>query len=155
MEQQLIESVGEMTPEMEAALLQLEIELPTKVDRYAGFMDRLNLEAQQLSQKSQRYSKASSALSNLAEKLESNLKKIMVDKGLEELRGKEEKFKLVGGKGKIIVESVNNLPEKYKRSEIIVEPRKDELYAALKKGEIIKGVTIEPTRVLKRSVNKT
>src|SRR5690349_2995900 len=102
---------GELTPEMESSLMVLEHAIPEKVDRYAGFMDRLSTEATMLQMKADKYAKAAKAISNLYDKLRDNLGQLMEANKLEKLCGKEEMFKLVGSKAKVVIDNLTELKD--------------------------------------------
>ncbi len=154
LENQLVALAGELTPELEQALMQLEIAIPNKVQNYINLLDRLELETDHLYDKGQKFLMASKALGNLRQKLLDNIKNTMVNNQLSELRGSDEVFTITKGKPKVVVGPDAKLPPELVETTIETRPRKDEIRARLERGDLFHGISLEPTVVLKRRINK-
>lgn len=154
LEQQLVDLCGELTPELEESLMHLETKIPEKIDRYMGLIDRLNLETNHLYDKGQKFLMASKALGNLRQKLLDNVKQTMINNQLQELKGNDEVFTIAKGKPKVIIGPDAKLPPELVETTIETRPKKDDIRAAIERGNIYGGVSLEPTVVLKRRINK-
>lgn len=150
--EKLLEAYGEIDDEMSDALATVELKLPEKVDRYCGLLDRLDTDAERFKEKADKYLIAAKQITRLKEKLLSNVRNQMVANKLTELVGIDEKFRLSGKTGKLVVEEGAAVPRSYFHSEVIQKLDSAKLKSDVQAGTIIPGVSIQPT--LSRSINK-
>jgi hypothetical protein len=153
-EMRLIETAGELTEEIEESLKLIELHLPQKVTNYMNLLDRLELEGDNLYSKAKKYEMAAKTLTGLRERLTSHVKAQMIEKGLEELRGKDESFSLGNGKKSVIVNDITKLPRGYICRTITERPDKEKIYNAIESGEAVPGCELQDTKTLRRKINK-
>lgn len=154
LEDKLIELAGELTPELETSLMSLELKIPQKVTNYCRLLDRLEMEAENLYTKSEKYGTAAKVLINLKDRLLANVKSNMIENQLLELRGIDENFALSKGKQSVLVNNLSALPREFIVQTITERPDKEKIYNSVKSGEQVPGVELQETVVLKRRINK-
>jgi hypothetical protein len=153
-EDQLVETAGELTPELEKSLSEIELKLPEKIDRYAYFLERVEFEANRLGEKADEYYKACANLTALTKRLKDNVKYQMISQGLLELKGKEERFTLTRGKPSVVIENESMVPLTLMVTTVVQRPAKDKIKEILEAGDRVSGCKLEPTLILKRSLNR-
>ena len=92
-EQMLIESGGELTPELEQALAVTELHLPEKVDSYALVIDRMNAITSFYKQKAEFFQRLAKASTSVAERCKSNIEIAMDTLETDEVLGFDVKFR--------------------------------------------------------------
>lgn len=154
LEDQLVATAGELTEELEQSLMLLEIKIPEKVSRTMGLIDRLEMEADNLYSKAQKYLMAQKALSGLRERLLANVKHNMITNNLDSLKGTDESFTLTEGKKTVIISDYSALPKSYNPETITSQPDKEKIRQAIERGEVVPGATLQSSFVLRRKINK-
>lgn len=149
----LLESGGELTPEIESALTINEKELGLKVDSYAIFVDRLEYEAGYFKAKAKELQAAAKVLENAQERLKENLKNAMRALKQDEIKGQDYKFKLSRSRPKLILDE-KVLPGDFKTQVVSYEPDKDKIQDAINAGLEVPGAKIEETFSLRKYINK-
>lgn len=154
--ERLLEAYGELTSEMEEAMAQLELNLPAKVDRCAGFLTGLHRDANVLKcyadsimANAERFYTKASQIENFFENVKNGIRKQMELRGIEVLQGEYEQFKLQKT-GKLIVESEATIPDRFYNEKTSKVLNKTSLKDALENGESFFGVSIQ--RTLKQDV---
>lgn len=155
LENEILEMAGELTPENEVLLSELEIKIPQKISRYMGLIDRLELEAQHFENKAKKFGRAADQLTSLKERLLSNVKHLMIQNELSEIKGEDESFKLSKSKNSVSITDLSKIPRAFVTTTITDKPDKEKLRSHLERGEIIPGCTLENSYSLRRKVNKT
>lgn len=138
----LVESNGELTPELEKELMIIDVQLPQKIDNYASVIDRMKLAGEYYKQKSDFYYKFSKSCDGVVKKLKENIKYALVNMGLEELLGSEIRFKLKNNKKSVFIKDEALIPEKYKYTEPVVKVDTALILADLEKGLDVPGAEI-------------
>jgi len=151
--QALLETGGELTPEIEAALAHIDTKLPEKVDSYQSIMDRLEIESEYWALKADQFKKMATACKNARERLKDNIKYAMNELGQTELVGNDFKFKLSNSKPKLVVDDVS-LDRAYfmQVTETVVDKKRIE--EDLRLGIPVKGAKLEEVKSLRSSLNK-
>ncbi len=154
--QKLIENEGLITPEISKMLEITEEGLPAKVDAYSAILDRLEMESTYLKEKANEFTKAASQLKDANIRLKARMKEAMIQHGLLELKGKDERFVISPSRSAVEITDSKMIPAKYKTQRTVVEEviDKDAIRASLERGEPIGGVELRPVFALKRFVNK-
>lgn len=155
LEDALIESGGELTPELEAMLAVKDVQLPAKVDAYHHVIDRLNNTADFYKSKADFYSKFSKSCSGAAKRLKDNIKYGLISMGLDQLIGDEIKFKLRNNKASVFIKDESLIPETYKVPVTVYELDKDKILADLKAGIEIPGAELLQSQSVIAYPNKT
>lgn len=153
LETMLIESGGELTPEIEQMLTVKEVNLPAKVDSYEAMLGRLEVIEGLYKERAKLFSSAAKSLANAQDTLKERLKFAMKELGVTELMGHDIRFKLSASKPKLVIEDEKLIPKEYKVQVISEEIEKDRLTEDLKIGSV-SGAKLEETFSLRKYVNK-
>lgn len=151
--QKLLENGGLIEGEIEKMLEITEKGLPAKIDNYSLVLDRLEQESKYFKSIADRYRDAASVLNDAHTKLKDRLKMAMLEHGLLELKGREERFALSPAKGSLEVDETK-VPEEFKKTTILVEVDKEKIREKIKEGFAVPGCEMKPNFALKRYVNK-
>lgn len=135
-EKMLIESGGELTPEIEAFLAVNAQELAEKVDAYDMVINRFKALEDFYGERAEFYYKISSQCLNTVARLKENIKRAMSELGVEEVKGNETRFKLVEGSGSLRIKDPEMVPVEFKEEITETVIKKSELKAALKSGPV-------------------
>ena len=152
LEVMLLESGGEVTPEIEAMLTVKEVNLPSKVDNYYHVMHRLDGLEIHYKEMADKFQKAAKTFSGASKSLKDRLKIAMRELGEDEIKGNDFRFKLSNSKPSLIIEDDKVIPKDYfvQVTETVLE--KDRLLEDLKIGEVA-GARLEPSFSLRSYVN--
>jgi len=142
-EQMLVESGGEMTPDIESFLQINASELSLKVDGYSTILDRFEMLESFYEQQAEFYNKVAVQCENAAKRLKLNLIYAMNELGQSEIKGSEIRFKLTNSAGSLVINDPEMVPVEFKTEVITTEIKKDEVKAALKRGEKVEGAELK------------
>jgi len=151
--QAIIEAGGEITPEIEQLLTDLDIKTKEKVDAYKYAMDKMEIEAEYFKQRAEEFMHVAKGFINSRERLNIILKNRMIVDGSKELLGNDSKFKLVSLKPKMVIDE-KFLEDRFYREEVLKKVDRNTIEEAIKQGEAVAGVTLEPVFALRPSINK-
>ncbi len=151
-ERALIESNGEVTPDVEAMLAITEIHLPEKIDNYSLVIDRMESISEFYKAKAAEYVRLAKAASNVIARCESNLKIAMEAMHTDEILGHDVKYRLVKSNPKCVITDESKIDGAYKITETIVSVDKKRLIEDLKLGPI-EGAQLESGYSLRRYLN--
>lgn len=149
---QLIESQGEITPELAARMEVIELKLPEKIDNYAGLMDRIDMEAEFFKQKAQEYLKVQRGLNNLKDAMKERIKFSMRELKVDEVKGIYERFKLTRLDPKIVIDP-GLLTGEYLVEQITMVPNKEKIEGDLLENKNVPGAFLEPVYKLNKYKN--
>lgn len=147
--EKLIESGGEITPDIELSLEANERDLQLKLDSYDFVLDRLKKEQEFFADRAKFYQNAARSLSNAEDRLKESIKKAMRMLGVSEVQGSDFKFVLSKTKSKLILDE-KILPDEYKTQVISYEVNKEKISEALNAGSNISGAMLEPSYSLRK-----
>lgn len=153
-EQMLIESGGEITPEIEKSLYIVDAHLPYKIDSYAAVIERMDIVSSFYEEKSVFYKKLSDSASDAVKKCKDNLRFAMNALNTNELCGSDIKYKLSPGKPSIIICDENAIDESYKTTETTVKIDKRKILDDITAGASVTGVKVQENFRLTKSVNR-
>lgn len=148
----LVESCGEMTPAIEAALMNVEAKTPAKIDACAEVMARMENEAAYWKEKAAFYSKVSAACENVREKLKENIKYAMREMGVNELAGHDVRFRLSLSKPKVILDETA-LDPAYFNERVVRTPDKKRIEEDLKAGIPVDGAILHEVYSIRQYAN--
>lgn len=137
LEDLLLESGGEWTPEVEELIAELQGDLASKVDGYAALIREWEADAEKWKAEESRVASHRKARENAARRLKVRLTEQMV--AIDQLKVETPRFKVAVQRSAAGVEvtcSTDKLPERFRR--VIpesVQPDKKAIAAALKAGE--------------------
>lgn len=153
-EQKLLETEGEITPEIQSLIEMNDFRLPHKVDSYAGVMDRLEKSSEFYYEKAKKMQKIADGLGAAVVAIRERMKYLMVANKIEELKGHEERFVLAKTSGRVEISEAAELPESYKKTTITSRPDIFKIKDALEKGEVFPGVQLVKGVSLRRYLRK-
>lgn len=153
LEQLILENGGELTPELEAWLDEVDRRLSTKADSYSFAIDRFESTAEVLRKRAESYVAAARTLDNTVARLKDRIKTAIMMMEKREVRGKEIVFKLQNSAAKLVLKDIE-LPKAYMIAETFYRPDRERILAELKDGAIIPGAVLLPNYALRTYVNK-
>lgn len=141
-ERMLVESEGEITPEIEMRLAALDIDMAEKVDGYRCMVVRFEMQAKAIDEDTRLLAAKKSALVNAATRLKDRLKAVMESRGVTELRGLVWKAAIQKNGGKaaltLLVEGPEALPPAYQIMTVTADS--DAIRQGLKDGSLPAGL---------------
>ena len=152
-ETMLLESNGELTPEIEAMLLITETALPEKIDSYGLVIDRFSSLEKFYKEKSDAILRMARAFGSAQDRLKDNLKASMTTLGTDELKGFDIRFKLSATKPSVVVDAVETLDAAYTTIEQVTKVNKDRIRQDLELGVPVNGARLERGFALRSYVN--
>lgn len=151
--QNLIESGGEITPEIELILKDIDIKIPAKIDAYSHAIARLDMESAYWKSKAQDYQRIAKACERAVDTMKSNIKAAMYSLDQRSIEGNDVKFTLSATKPSLVIdESV--LSDEWKMIVQESVPDKERIRQALMAGAEIKGATLVAGDALRTSHNR-
>lgn len=146
-ENALLESGGELTPEIEAMLEVVGSELPAKVDSYRHILDRLEKSEEFYKDRAKQYQTAAKACANAIDRLKGNIKYAMNALGASKVEGNEFKFTMSKMPSKVVVFGV--VPKQYLKEIISHQPDLDAIRSDLAMGEALDFARIDEVYALR------
>ena len=156
-ESKLLESGGELTPEIEKDLEFLDLlnktDLPSKVDAVEFTLKRLeNLETE-WKERAKAIQAVSQGIAKSRDRLKEYVKNALLDHAMDEIKGNAYRIKLNRVKPKLIIDETI-LDPKYTFKTIVVEIDKEMLRRDLEAGVTVAGATLEASYGLRTYANK-
>lgn len=153
LQQLLISNGGEISEEIDKLLIVDEEMLSVKADSYAHVIERLEDEETYWKNKSDQYAKVGRSCATARQRLRDAIKNAMVFRGIIEIEGEDCSFKLTASAPKLVINQ-SELPPQYLIETVTVEPLKEALKLALKRGETISGAHLEPVTALRTNIKR-
>lgn len=151
--QAIMENGGELTPELEQALSNIQLQYAEKVDGYQFFIERVEKEKEYWQEKAEYYFKIAQSLDVLRSKLRNNIKQAMLILQQDVAKGNDTKFKLVNHKPKLIIDETLLEPKWIMEVKTLV-PDREKIRACLESGMEIRGARLEEVHQLRSYANK-
>lgn len=136
----LIETGGELTPEVEAQMCIIQAQLVEKVDSYFHVLEGLENTAEDLKAKAKMFSNAAKALESAADRLRDHAKQTMVMTNTERITGELIEFSLRSCKKSLKI-NIDELPEEFIK--FVPTPDKEAIEDAVKRCYPVMGVSLE------------
>ena len=140
-EEWLVESGGEITPEIAQLLEEVEKGLAEKVDGYHHLIGYAEAQAKLWSEKAERLQKIANGCNSFAQMLERRLKEAMILAGVTELTGEEVRYKLQRTAPQLLLRE-QELPVEYLVVKQTTAPDKVRIRQELTNGATIKGAAL-------------
>lgn len=144
---------GEVNPNLENFLAEIEANIATKVDNYQYVMDRLEATATALALRAKKFNDASDALCNARDRMKDRIKVAMHERGLTEVAGRDIRFRLTSTKGRLVVDS-KKIPHELMLVKTVTEPDRERIRTLIESGQAVEGAEIQPGFQLRSYVNK-
>lgn len=150
--QAILESNGEITPEVDALLVVNAQDLAVKADAYDAVITRLQAEEELWRTRRNECEKMLRAHEELQDRLKDRLKEALKAMGKDEIRGDQIRFKLTRAKSKLVLG--NDLPQDCYMPVTKLEIDKERVRERLEAGEVIPGATLVESVALRRYLNR-
>ena len=154
-EKALIESGGEITPEIELMMAIKDIQLPEKVDSYAAIMERFDNVSEFYNMKAKAFFKMYQATAKISEGCSDRIKFAMVEMKLTELHGHDVRFKLSDTAGAVEIVNETLIPSEYKTIVQNTVTDKKRIAEDLKLGIPVNGCELKINKSLRKYLNKS
>jgi Siphovirus Gp157 len=142
-EDALIQSGGELTPELETALAVKDMQLPEKVDGYSLVIDRMSAVSEFYAEKAELFTRLSGAAKNVVSKCKDNIKFAMTEMNVTELAGYDYKFKLQNSPASVEMLDETKVPDAYKIIKTVTTVDKKKVLEDLKIGVPVEGAELK------------
>lgn len=152
-EEVILQNGGELSPEIEAWLNEVDSQLGFKADRYKFAMDRFESSAKMFRERAEEFTRAAKAIETIGVRLKDRIKQVMLATGRTEVFGRNYRFKISSAAPRIVIHE-HELPIAYKRQVVTTEPDKELIKEAVKQGHAVAGVDVQPNHALRITVNK-
>jgi hypothetical protein len=149
----LLANGGDLTPELELKLMEIESKLPNKADGYAYVCEDLSHKIDMLKSRAKSYAHAAQSLDRHIDYMKSKMRDVLTMMDTKEIKGIEYKWKLQNAKDKVIIENEALIPDQYMEVTITRTPIKELLYAELKTGREVPGCRLESSTYVKSYIN--
>ena len=154
LEKILEDSTGELTPELEAQIMSIDVLEKDKSDALAAVFDRITVNKELLENRIDALSKAVQTLKNVEDRLKGHIKNSLITSGQKKIEGVENYFQISKLKDKIIVENEEIVPTYYKKVKTIISVDKDTVRESLNAGQAVEGVRTEENYMLRKYIKK-
>lgn len=151
--QVLAENGGELTPELETMLANIDVKLPEKIDAYKVMLDRAEAEEAYWRKRADEMQSIARGLANLQASLKDRLKFVARETNQSELVGHEYKFKIANGKSKLVIDE-KKLDTAYMMQVVTQEIDKKRIEEDLRIGVPVAGASLEETKSIRAYLNK-
>jgi len=154
-ESKLVESGGELTPELESALATIQLAIPEKIDAYQFVIERLKVAAAHWKVRAKSAQAVAKGCENGLETLRGAIKAGMLALKADEILGIENRFVLANSKPTLEIFDEAQLPAHCIKEVVEYVPDKDKIRELLEAGSIISGARLVPNKSLRSYMNKS
>lgn len=148
----LIESGGELTPEIELMIAKLDLSLPEKVDSYDSLMQRMENLGEYYKARADEFTKLRRACENFVQRLKDNITFAAETMKVEEITGVDSRFKMMTTQSVEVVE-LDKIPGAFIVTETIHKVDSRGILRELKEGASIPGVQLKQSKYPRRFAN--
>lgn len=141
LENDLIDSGGELSPDLEKAHIEIMTELALKGESYALVVERLGNAQEYYEAKAEKYKKIARGVERTRGFLKNSLKTAMTELGVKELSGPDIKIKLQNSPEALEIVDEALIPSHMKK--VVVSPDTALIKASLKQGETVPGASLK------------
>lgn len=141
-EKLLAESEGEITPDLEKAIIVLNENMPTKVDSYAHILGKLDLDAKYWESEADKYYKMAKGCKTLKDRIREQLKFYLSENHDVPLKGNTHEFKLKKSTPSLKIDREQLDLSYFMIIPESIEPDKDKIRDALKAGIDVNGAEL-------------
>jgi predicted RNase H-like nuclease (RuvC/YqgF family) len=152
-EEALFKSQGEVSPEFENWIQEIDHMLEVKADNYAHVLDRIESTIEQLKSNAQQYQQAAKSLENHHNRIKERIKSALIAMNRESIAGEKKTFSLASCAQRLLID-VTELDPAYLMEKRELVPDKERIKADLKEGQTIKGAHLEGGKSLRITVTK-
>lgn len=142
-ESKLLEAGGEMTPDLETWLEEINSKLVTKIDACVYVLERLKAGETYFKAKAQQWLEAARLHSSAEARLKARIKFCMRELETKEIAGDDSSFKLSGGRYRTFVKDPSLLPNEFWKEVVERVPDRELIESAIENGIEVPGVQRE------------
>lgn len=153
-EREIAEAGGELSPELEKQLSNIDLSLAEKVEGYAQIIDRLESNSVYWKDKANGFMAISRGLDNVVKRIKDGLKNAMIDLKKTEVYGESICYRLGTSKGTLVIDDTSRLPVAFTMQVTSTVPDKEKIRAALERLEIVPGTRLEGGYRLTKYANR-
>lgn len=154
LEQLLIESGGEITPEIEQEMALNPQTIADLVDVKFVSIERLEKAQEFFKAKADAFAKIASSLGSAQDFINSSIKQYMIENDKKVLAGGDYQFKLANSAPKVKIVSEDTIDPVYKKEKVEFVIDKKKIGDDLKAGIPVEGCVLEEVYSLRKSINK-
>lgn len=150
----IAENGGEITPDIEMQLQEIDTKTPATIDAFSTMMERLEIEGAYWKKKAEEYSIVAKGLEKAQVRMKEFMKYAIEQLNTDELNGLEVRYKLSRSKPKLVINE-SYLDDSWKKTEttIAISADKAKIESALKEGQQIDGAMLVETKSLRKYIN--
>jgi len=149
----IIESGGEISPEIEKSLATVSDGLLKKVDNYAYFLDQIKHEQSYWKKKKEEFYNVEKSLKDFEKRLKEAIKAAMKDLKQDKIDGNDYYFRLQNTKPSIdLMEGL--IPDQYKQEVVTIEIDRKRIEEDIAMGLEIPGALVTKNKSLRKYINK-
>lgn len=146
--------LGEISPELERMLEEVEAKLAVKADSYKYLLDRLKYSAEMLWGQAESFDRAAKQLDMAQERLRDRIKQVMIMRETQEVNGVNWRWRLQAAAPKLEVD-LDQLPHELKIEKVTYAPNRELINELLRAGKEVPGVKVVPVTTLRSYVRKS
>ena len=139
----LLETGGELTPELEQKLSVSASELASKTDNYGAILVGLNESLKLWKERQEYVDSMVKKHETLIEKLESNLMYAMKSLGVDRIEGDTSAFKIRKSGGSVNIDNESLIPEEFKKNTVVTTIDKKKILTLLREGIPVEGASLK------------
>ena len=152
----LLESGGEITPDLETQLVFSNREIKEKLDTYGFVLDSIKARQEFITSRMAEWDRECAKCEKVIESLRSRIHAAMEVLDMPEVHGYEYTFKLQANPARVVIDDEAKIPIEYTTTEIqtTVKISKREILDAFKDGQVVPGAHIERSTRLVTKVSQ-
>lgn len=149
---EIANSEGEISTEMEEALKSSDLEFAKKIDAYGHCDSRMTQEIEYLKKKADTLYARAKRIEAAQDRMKDVLKSVMVAMELKKAQGEDYSFTLSPSKPKVVIVDESMIPNVYWRKEVVEKISKDDIRAVLENGSEVSGARLEASYTLRKGI---
>jgi len=153
-ERMLVESEGEITPEIEALLRPTSLSEPSRIDIEGRKIDRLVSTAEEYRAIGKSYLRVAKAAERAAKQIHSSITEYMAENGLKEICGEEVVFKERNSPPAVYIPDESQLDQAYVLIETITHVDRKRIAEDLRMGYPVKGAELKQSTHVQKQIAK-
>lgn len=153
LEELLLQSEGELTPEFEMWLDQINTQLEAKADSYAHVIDKLEANVKMLKESAAQYNKAAKTLEAAQGRIKDRIKEALQLMNKTTLKGNKRSFVLSNCVQRLVIDEIF-LDPNYTMVKTEVLPDRERIKKDLEQGIEVCGAKLEGGKALRVTVRK-
>lgn len=151
-ERLILENGGELTPEIEQQLTNIDTSIAIKIDGYGYVLDRMKAVEGYWKGQAAKFAAVGKACKNVQDRIKDRLKYVMESRGQKTIEGETVRFTLTDTQGQLEIIDVDALPARYVIETVVKTVDKVAIKEALAAGEDIPGAVLHGGKGLRKTL---